>query len=196
MVCLRLVKLVWFSCISFHSCLYAGLENFQMNFTHFRKKHRMSMKWWYFPKFIEQQPSVSNNKQSSHSLTVQSACIMPKKCLLMKWAPFIGIICCWWRLYLNWQTGSLPKAMLLFFFPFLSLNSYLKDMKETFLPLTILLIFFFNCNLIARVWNNHLNDFIIFSFHGWDSFPEKTSWSQITIHSPEYHNIMSMKWKH
>ena len=62
-------------------------------------------------------------------------CIMPKKCLLMKWAPFVGIICCWWRLYLNWQTGPLPKAMLLFFLPFLSLNSYLKDMKEIFLPL-------------------------------------------------------------
>ena len=30
--------------------------------------------------------------------------------------------------------------MLLFFLSFLSLNSYLKDMKETFLPLIVLLL--------------------------------------------------------
>ena len=67
-------------------------------------------------------------------------CIMSKKCLLMKQAHFVGIICCWSRPYLNWQTGPLPKAMLLFFLSFLSLNSYLKDMKETFLPLIVLLL--------------------------------------------------------
>ena len=69
-------------------------------------------------------------------------CIMSKKCLLMKQAHFVGILCCWSRPYLNWQTGPLPKAMLLFFLSFLSLNSYLKDMKETFLPLIVLFISF------------------------------------------------------
>ena len=45
-------------------------------------------------------------------------CIMSKKCLLMKRAHFVGIICCWQWQYLNWQTGPLPKAMLLFFSSF------------------------------------------------------------------------------
>ena len=69
-------------------------------------------------------------------------CIISKKFLLMKWAHFVGIICYWWRPYLNWQAGSLPNMMLLFFLSFLSLNSYLKDMKEKVLPLIVLLLFF------------------------------------------------------
>ena len=38
----------------------------------FLKKLRISIKWRYFSKFIKQQPSVKDNEQSSHSLTVQS----------------------------------------------------------------------------------------------------------------------------
>ena len=64
-------------------------------------------------------------------------CIMSKKCLLMKQTHFGGICCTNQRMYFNWQTGPLPRAILLFF-----LTSYLKDMKETFLPLIVLLIFF------------------------------------------------------
>ena len=52
---------------------------------------------------------------------------------------------------------------------------------------------FFQPRSFARVWNTH---FIIFSFPARDSFPEEIFWSQLSIHSPEYHNIMSTKCKH
>ena len=89
---------------------------------------------------------------------------------------------------LNWQTEPLLKGMLLFFLLFLALNSYLKDIKQTFLPL----ISFFNCDLIARVLKTHFNDFIIFFFHEQDSFAEDS----FTIHSTEYHTVMSTKCNH
>ena len=45
---------------------------------------------------------------------------------------------------------------------------------------------------LAMVWNSH---FVIFSFRA-SSFSEEIFWNQLTIHSPEYHNIMSTKCKH
>ena len=39
----------------------------------FLKKHRISIKWKYLSKFIKQQPSVSDDEQRGHSVTVQSA---------------------------------------------------------------------------------------------------------------------------
>ena len=107
----------------------------------FLKKHRISIKWRYFSKFTKKQPKFSKRAIMSKVAAAWQfslPCIMSNKCLLMKRAHFVGVICCWWRPYLNWQTGPLPKATLLFFLHFLSLNSYLKDMKETFLPLTLL----------------------------------------------------------
>ena len=88
-------------------------------------------------------------------------CIMSKKCLLMKWVHFIRIICCWWRLYLNWQTGPLPKVMLLFFLPFLFLNSYLKDMKEISLPL--IGFFFFLIAILSQEFGTLISKISSFS---------------------------------
>ena len=127
------------------------------------------------------------------------SCIMSKKYLLMKWVYFVRIICCWWRLYLNWKIGPLLKVMLLFFHHFFTFKLLFKRHEgniSAFNCSIIIIIIFFNCNLMSRISNTHFNDFTIFSFHEWDSFPEEISWSQLTIHSPEYHNIMSMKCKH
>ena len=38
--------------------------------------------------------------------------------------------------------------------------------------------------------------FIIFSFRAQDSFPEGIFWRQLSIHSPEYDNVMGMKCEH
>ena len=113
------------------------------------------------------------------------SCIMSKKCLLMKRAHFVGIICCWQWQYLNWQTGPLPKAMLLFFSSFFIFKLLFKRHEGNissfncfiyfFFFCFVLFCFFFNCDLMARVWNTHFNDFIIFSFRERDSFPEEIS---------------------
>ena len=102
----------------------------------FLKNHRIFIKWRYFSKFIKQEPSVSNNEQSSHASCLRNVCWWSKHISVGYVAPIKGRI----------LTGKqdLCRELYCFFFFLFFLTSYLKDMKETFLPLIVLLIFFLN----------------------------------------------------
>ena len=116
-------------------------------------------------------------------------CTMSKKCLLMKRVHFVGIICWWWRpvLQLRYLTGKQDLCWMrcCFFSSFFSFKLLFKRHKAKISSFN----FFFQ---FSRVLKTYFNDFTIFFFREQDSFPEDS----FTIHSTEYHILMSTKCKH